>query len=282
MKIQIIKIFSHSFKDVRAHMLNWFRVAYAPLLIWAIGSLIMGISYWSVGHTLDFHEALMGQLKKLDHVRPEDKSLITLVHGIYYITTFVYTLAIQINGYRYGVLHEGGNHWWNLHLNRRFIKIVLYSFLTAILMGLYGAIAAGFVWTFHYTFANLILDIAFGTLFGICGLYLIFRVSLYPLVISIDHLNPLRTSWHLLKGNVVRIFTLYLLLMFTVLVILGIGAAILFLFGLVLGLINPSLESIAILLIYVFSVFMFNFILWAVMAKANSLVYQSLAESKTL
>jgi hypothetical protein len=282
MKIQIIKTFSYSFKDVRAHRLNWFRVAYAPLLIWAIGALVMGISYWSVGHSLDLHEALTGQLKNLDQVSPEDKSLITLVHGIYYLTTFIYSFTIQINGYRYGVLQEGGNHWWNLHLNWRLIKLVLYSCLIAILMGLYGGIAAGLVWGFHYAFANLILDIALGTLFGIYGLYLMFRLALYPLLISIDKLNPLRTSWHLLKGNVVRILSLYLLLTLTVLIILGIGAAILSLFGLALGLINDSLGSVSILLIYLFSVFMFNFILWALMAKANSLVYQSLTEGKAL
>jgi hypothetical protein len=282
MKIQVINTFTHSFKDVRSHMLNWFRVGYAPLLIWAIGALVMGISYWSLGHSLDFHEALTGQLKSLDQVSPEDRSLITLAHGIYYITTFIYTFAIQINGYRYGVLHENGTHWWTLHLNWRFLKLVLYSLLVGILMVLYGGITGGLVWSLHYAYANLGLDIALGTLFGIFGFYLLFRVALYTLLISIDKVKPLRTSWHLLKGNVLRIISLYLLLVITAVAILAIGAALLALFGLALGLINASLGVVSILLTYLLSVFIFNFILWALMAKANSIVYLTLTEGKAL
>lgn len=270
-----MKIFTMSFQNVWNHMLEWFRVAYAPLVIFVLGFLFMIFTYWYVGFPLDFKSAMMSYVNKETEF-PTDP-LIQLGNGVYFITHLIFAISIYINNIRYGVLHEGGKRWWTLHLNWRFLKMILYALVLGILGGAYVLFAAGIIIGAHYLLMSVAVDVLLGTVFFIYGLYLLFRISLYGVLIAIDKPNPIRTSWALLKGNVLRLLGLYLLLILSLLGITLLGVMGLGLVGIALDLISVGISMI---LICIFVFFMFQFIFLAVLAKASALVYQMVSGDK--
>jgi len=278
MSIQIMKIYKESFHDVRHHMLEWIRVAYAPALIWAIGAAFMGILYWSAGHSLELHHAMLGQ------TIPSEKAgevwfLISFANLIYYVTYFISIMTLYINGFRYGVLHEGGNQWWNIHFNKRFVKMILYSILIPVLAGIYMLISAGIIFVMQYAFDSIVVNITFGVLLTFFGMYALMRIGLVHLLIAIDRSHPIRTSWNLLKRNVLRFFGLLFLVTLSILIIGIVGIGALTLIGYILASVSPILAVPIVILIYLFGIYVW-FLSWAVSAKALSLVYISFTEGE--
>lgn len=278
MSIKIIKIYKESFHDVRHHMLEWARVAYAPALIWAIGAAFMGIMYWSAGQSLELHHAMLGQTISSSEAG-EAWFFVGFGNFIYFVTYIVSIMILYINGFRYGVLHEGGNQWWNFHLNKRVVKLALYSLLVGALAGIYVLISAGIILVAQHLFESLVLNIILGILLAFFGLYALIRISLVQLLVAIDRSHPLRTSWTLLKKNVLRLLGLLFLVMVSILIICIVGIAILALLGLLLAFISPTLAAFSAVLIYLFGVYVW-FLNWAVTTKALSIVYTSLTEER--
>lgn len=278
MSIKIIKIYKESFHDVRHHMLEWARVAYAPALIWALGAAFMGIMYWSAGQSLELHHAMLGQTISSSQAG-EAWFLVGFGNFIYFVTYMISILILYINGFRYGILHEGGNQWWNFHLNKRVVKLALYSLLVGALAGIYVLVSAGIILVAQHLFESLALNIILGILFILFGLYAFIRLSFVQLLVAIDRSHPLRTSWTLLKKNVLRLLGLLFLVMVSILIICIVGIAILALLGLLLAFISPTLAAFSAVLIYLFGVYVW-FLNWAVTTKALSLVYTSLTEER--
>jgi hypothetical protein len=277
MNIQIMKIYNESFLDVRSHKREWVRVAYAPLLIWALGAILLTIAFVSSGNSFEIHKAFMGG----DVIQQESLStpFLTFAHIIYSITYFIALISLYINGYRYAILHEGGRSWITLNLNMRFVKMVLYSILISILGGIYVAIVAGVIIGAHALFESIGVDVLLGILFGLYGLYLMFRIVLYPVAISIDQSEALKTSWRLMKGNVLRLIGLFLLVTLTIMLIGIIGVIVL---AVITGLLvfgGPMLALMSLILWVPFGIFMV-LLGWAVNSKAMALVYQELSEDK--
>ena len=283
MHIQIGHIFKQSFQNVWEHKLEWVRLAFAPLVIWALGILFMTLIFWKIGYPLAFHEAVLGQIPSITMDQPPSISILLfgglakLIHEVFY---WVALLSLMINGFRYGTLHEGGKHWWTLRLNKRFWKMLLYMFLIIILVSVYAIIGTLVVLGAQYFFENVFLDIALGALFILYGLYVFLRISLYGFLIAIDKTHPLRTSWHLVKGNIWRLIGLTLLIAITIGVLFA-GIALVFsLLGLLLALISPLLmESLSVLVVLFSGVFSY-LVFWAVFSKAYALVYQTLKKGK--
>ncbi|MBA3812918.1 MAG: hypothetical protein H0X26_00265 [Alphaproteobacteria bacterium] len=266
MKIQIMKIYSESFQNVRSHKREWIRVAYAPILIWALGALFLGFAYMSDGHS--FKE-----------VPTEFSTFLTFGGIVFALAYFIAMMSLHINGYRYAILQEGGRSWITLNLNMRFLKMVLYLILISLLAGIYALISAGIIIGAHALFESVAVDVILGILLGLYGFYLMFRLVLYPVAISIDQSQALTTSWSLLKGNVLRVVGLLLLIGLTI-------SVITFVLGLVVGLINillgfggPILASLSIVLSVLQILFMI-LLGWAVNAKAMGLVYLELSGKK--
>lgn len=276
MSIKIMNIYKESFHDVRHHMLEWARVAYAPALIWALGAAFMGIMYWSAGQSLELHHAMMGQTISSNKAG-EAWFLVGFGNFIYFVTYIVSIMILYINGFRYGVLHEGGNQWWNLHLNKRVVKIALYSLLVGALAGIYVLVSAGIILVAQHLFESLALNIILGIFLTLFGLYALIRISLVQLLVAIDRSQPIRTSWTLLKRNVLRLLGLFFLVMVSILIIGIVGIAILALLGLLFAFISPILAAPIAILIYLFGIYVW-FLNWAVTSKALSLVYTSLTE----
>ena len=183
------------------------HVMFAPMLLLGIATLCMACSScWEIC-------TLNGCY--LYKSRP-------LFSGIPYLISVCAYLLMTLNSYRYALLNEGGKQWWTLHLNGRFVKLVVYNFfylLITVGIGV-GAAILFFPSTITTTFMGLIVTGSLGLILGIaCGIvvifsvpYILLRLSLYPLFIAIDQPMPFRASWVLLKGNIWRFIGLSLLL----------------------------------------------------------------------
>lgn len=271
MNIQIMKIYKESFHNVRSHKGDWMRVAYGPVLIWLLGAILLGVAFVSGGHSFEMHKAFLGE----PYTPTEGTAFLTFAHVVYSITYFIAITSLYINGYRYAILQEGGDSLVTLNLNMRFVRMVLYSILLAILGIIYVGLAAGILIGVHALFANTGINIMVGILLVLYAYYLIVRLSLFPVMIAMDQSAPMKTSWRLMKGNVLRLVGLTLLVALTILLIGIIGGAIVGLLSMFLIMISPALSVLGILLGLIFAVLMV-LLGWAVMSKALGLVYLEL------
>jgi hypothetical protein len=276
MTIEIMKIFKESFRNVQEHWLEWLKVAYAPVIIWLIGFVFMALVYWSTGQWS--YETLVSQLKG-QQVLTEQPFIVIFANVVYYIAYFIAIFTIYINGFRYAVLGEGGDHWWTLRLDWRFVKMILYTILISILVGIYVLIAAGIIIGIYFLINSVALSVILGILFTLFGIYLLVRIGLTYLLIAVDQIKPIRVSWNLLKGNVLRLFWLLVLIAIAIFLISLAGAIILGIFGWILSLISLWLVSIPIVLFLIFGFFMW-LLSWAVGSKAFALVYKTFTSGK--
>lgn len=282
MRIQVGHIFKQSFQNVWRHKLEWCRVAFAPFIVWVFGILFMSLIFVAIGYPLTVHQALLGQISPIiiDQVPPVKILILGGFAKLAYEAAYWFALiSLAINGFRYGVLQEGGNGWWALHLNKRFWKMLGYMFLVILFLGVCGAIGGGVIAAVHYFFTSLALDIVLGALLALCVCYILLRISLYQVLIAIDKTHPIRTSWHLLKGNILRLIGLFFLLSLTFGGIFLGGILTSSLLGALLAFISPVLMESASVLIVLLGVCVY-FASWAVFSKALALVYQLLKQDK--
>ena len=277
MKIQIKDILKESFKDVLDHKTEWVRVAFSPAGLWFLGLVFMISLHLWVGHPILPENSISNQALNIEQVR-EVPILISFSNIVYYIIYLIAIFNLYINGFRYAVFQEAGDRWLNLHLNRRFFKMILYSLFISIMAGLYVLTVTGITIGIHYSVESLILTATVATLLAVFGFYLILRISLSFLFISIDQENPINKSWKLLKGNVSRLLGLILLIWISIFLVSVIGIVILGIFGWILYLINPLLTGIALLFIILFALCMW-LLSWAIVSKSLSLIYKDLKES---
>lgn len=287
MHFPVFKIYQDSFKHAWSHKLPWFRVAFAPAMLYLLGFIVLGLSYVAAGSVLGLEELL----KDLANNTSEDP-LVTLIIGIGNVLNFIISIAASISfllkGFRYGVFGEGGQKWWSFQLNKRFVKIFLYFLLVGLLAVLYVLIAGGISVGTYFAVSNLlqeevlaiVLAVILGGAFVIFGIFLMFRIYLTFLLIAVDEIKALRTSWHMLKGNVWRLIFLILLIALTVGAIILFGVLILALLGILSYFVSPILVAIIVALGIAFVLFT-SFIYWAVGVKALSLVYLTLKKGTT-
>lgn len=278
MNIQIMKVYNESFQNVRSHKLEWMKVAFGPVLIWSLGAFILGLAYVSGGHSLEIDKVFMGA-EVYTRVATQGSVFLSISHVIYMITYFIAIISLYINGYRYALFQEGGDRWLTLQLNMRFVKFFLYSLLIGIIGGIYIAISAGVIIGAHALIANTGVNVILGILFFLFAFYLMFRVVLYPVLISIDQSEPIRTSWGLMKGNVLRFIGLSLLIMLTIALIGILGAVVLMVIGGIFSLVGPLFAGLVLILGLIFAVAMV-LLTWAVNSKMMGLIYQELSAKK--
>lgn len=268
--IAIRKTFKESYKDVRGHLLPWVRVAFTPFVIYLIGVISMGIGFYHSGGMtyLIEHGAFIQQTEQVS------ADFFNLIYHVFYILAMI---VWYLNGFRYAALGEGGDTWWNFHWNKRLWKMFLYHLLIIVLFAVYGAVAAGITVGSYLLTENVFLTALIGTLFGIGLFYLIGRLSLVFLNVAIDKKEALRTSWHVMKGNVLRLIGLFILIWLAVIGLTILGSAIIGLGAWLLGLINMWLGVIIFALFVPFGLFV-----WLVSAaltmKAIALVNKQLTE----
>lgn len=270
--IAVIKTFKESYRDVRGHLLPWVRVVFTPFIIYLIGVIAMGISFYLSGEITDIieHGAIM------QHAEQTSAS-VGFFNFIYYV---FYTLALlvwYINGFRYATLGEGGDKWWNFHWNKRLWKMFLYYFLIIILSAVYGAVAVGIIIGSYLFTENVFLVTGIGILFGLGFFYLVGRLVLVFLNVATDKKEALRTSWRVMKGNVLRLIGLFILIWLAIIGVTILGAVIIGLSGVLLSFISDILGYVIYALAIPFSLFVW-LVTAAMTKKAIALVSKQLTE----
>jgi hypothetical protein len=277
MKIPVIKVFKESFDHILKNMLSWVRLAFAPFVVLALGSLLQILIYAASGNMTHFDLAFFDQIT--DPKLIDQNNFITLANFIPFISMCIMQYCIVINFYRYAVLDERGNDWWTLPLNRCFLKMVLYTFFFGILTWIYMLFSAGVFFIIQNFFENSAIDMITFILLAIFAYYLLCRIFLSFLLISIDDSEPIKTSWRLMKGNILRFTVLVVLIIFSLLLILSLLGLISL--GIELFFIpNINIDLIKNLFLFSFRLFGLFLILFslAFFCKALALVRQSLTE----
>lgn len=272
--IAIVSTFKESYKDVREHLPQWIKVAFAPFIVWLIGFAFMGISLYLSG-VFNFTVNYEGVPEYV-----EEASLTADFFSVaHYVLEIVAGMVLYINGFRYAVLGEGGDKWWAFSLNRRLVKMFLYYLLIIIFYVLYGSVAGAITFVTYFLIENIILTVLLGVLFFMGFIYLATRLILTFLYVAVDQKEPLRTSWHLMRGNVLRVLGLFCLILLFILGIMILGSAIIGGGGWLLIDINMWLGIIIFALFVPFGLF-----LWLVSAaliiKVIALVNKQLTEKK--
>jgi hypothetical protein len=141
MRISVIKVFKESFEHVLKNMLSWVKLAFAPFVVLALGTLIQILIYAASGNMTHFDQAFFDQIA--DAKIMNQNSFITLGNVISFISMCIMQYCLIINFYRYAVLDERGNDWWTLSLNIRFFKMIMYTVFFGILTWIYILFSAG-------------------------------------------------------------------------------------------------------------------------------------------
>jgi hypothetical protein len=270
--IAIVSTFKESYKDVREHLPQWIRVFFAPFVIWIMSFVFLGIGLYLSGE-LDFTSEGTAPQNGTDSLT---SNVFTLLH---YILNIMAMLVLYINGFRYAALGERGDKWWTFSLDKRLVKMVLYYFLIIILYALYALVAGGITVGSYFLIESIFLTGILGTLFVLGMIYLMTRVTLVFLYVAIDQKEALRTSWHIMKGNVLRFLGLFVLIGLAILGLVLLGGAIIGLGGWLLGLINEWLGAVVFALFVPFGIFAW-LVTFALSIKAIVLVNKQLMKKK--
>src|ERR1700722_12473986 len=189
MSIPIIKLFKESFQHVWKHRLEWTKVGFAPFIIWVLGLLpivvvlsVLKVSPNAVSSYTENWRLLF--------------SILAII--IFFLTSIIALTSTYINCSRYAALREGGDCWWTLHLNRRFMKLILYGIFIIILGGIYLSISFSLYVGTIYLFGSMIPAVMVGLFLALLAIYLYYRVGLSFLLIALDHKKPMKLSWYLL------------------------------------------------------------------------------------
>ena len=270
--IAIVSTFKESYKDVRAHLPQWIKIAFAPFVMWFIALASMGIALYLSGG-FDFTTTQEGVLQN----EPEASLAGDFFTVVHYVLETLAAMVLYINAFRYAALGEGGDKWWAFPLNGRLVKMFLYYLLIVVLIFVYSGGAAGVTFGSYLLIENIFLTGLLGGLFAVGLIYLATRLTLTFLYVAVDQTEPLRTSWHLMKGNVLRVLGLFLLIGLVILGITILGSVIIGFGGWLLSLINMWLGLI------IFALFVpFGLSVWlvsiALMTKAIALVNKQLRE----
>ncbi|MBA3812919.1 MAG: hypothetical protein H0X26_00270 [Alphaproteobacteria bacterium] len=278
MSINIIKIYKESFYDVRYHRREWFKVAFGPYLTWLFTLWLLSLNL------IIFPFGLSGNNFKLEEMKlfyTNDDPTVFLISLIisaiaYRIINFMIATSLSINGYRYAVLNEGGDRWISYNLNMRFVKIIIYGILVGVTGITYLFICLEVIKAVNSIINNTFVNVILISLFGLYGFYLLGRIALYAVVISVDQKEPIKTSWHLMKGNALRLIVLFMLFWLTITFTGLIGTLVLGSLTLLLSSGGAILATIGVFLGTFFGLFliMFN---WALTSKAMGLIYQELS-----
>jgi len=275
MSIQVMKIFNESFKNVRTHSIEWLRVGFVPFMIWIFGYLFMIAIYTADGQLSQLTGGLVGE----PTTNQELTFSIILGNIVYYIAYLIGMVNLYINGFRYGVLREGGDQWWNLNFNMRFLKTILYTILIGVLSAIYVLASVGIGFGIQTLSDITALTVIAGIFLFIVGFYALIRLSLTFILISIDQSQPIQKSWRLLKGNVLRLAVLHLLIALVIILIALAGSIVIGLFAGLFVFISPWLATFLIIPGALFFVFIW-FLSWALQSKALSLVWLSFTEGE--
>lgn len=263
LKIQIMKTYRESFYNVLTHKLEWVQAMLAPFLLLLLGLIVLVFTILPARDTV----RLTGELKL--------EGLFLLGAVVFLLTSLISMVSLSINGYRYAILQKTED-WFNLNLNMRFLKMALYFILYYLFFGLYSAASTRVVLGVDTLFDNIALTVLLSIILQLLAWYMMIRIVLYPIAISIDQTKPIGTSWRRMKGNILRFLGLIFLIGLTLVLIGVVGALTLIL---LMAPFVPA-NSVSGGIMFITWVIFILFMLWLSLSinfKAIGLVYQQLA-----
>lgn len=269
--IAIRKTFKESYGDVRDNFLPWVKVAFTPFILYLIGAAFLGVGVYLSGGL----ETLIQQGTVMQDTGQASAS-VGLFNFLYYVFYILAMLVWYVNGFRYAALGEGGDTWWRLSFDRRLLMMFLYNLLFIVLFAAYGAIAAGITVGSYFLTESVFLTALLGTLFFLGLFYLMGRLMLMFLNVATDQAEPLRMSWHVMRGNVLRLFGLFILIWLAIIALIIVGSVIIGITGTILGFIGAWLGYLAFALFIPFSLFVW-LVAAAMTMKALALVNKQLS-----
>ncbi|MBL8676935.1 MAG: hypothetical protein JNJ47_05900 [Alphaproteobacteria bacterium] len=270
--IAVIKTFKEGYRDVRGHLLPWVRVAFTPFVIYLIGVIAMGAGFYLSGEMTYFieHGAIMQPTEQTS----TSAGFLNFIYHVFYMLAII---VWYTNGFRYAALGEGGDTWWNLHWNKRLWKMFLYHLLIIVIFAAYGVVGAGITVGSYFLIENVFLTTVIGLFFGLGLFYLIGRFALVFFNVAVDKKEALRTSWHVMKGNVLRLIGLFIIIWLAIIGLTILGAVIIGLSGILLSFISAILGYIIFALAVPFSLFVW-LLTAAITMKAIALVNEQLTK----
>lgn len=276
MHVPIIKILKESIHDVRQNWLDWLRIFFAPLTLWISSVLLRIIVYgwvgqWSFEGTLDHAET---------QISGEYLWMLRSADVVCIIMNWLSSIVLSINGCRYAVLKERGKYWWTLQVNRRLGRQILYSTLISVLWWIYIGFSSIICLVFYGSLKNIPSTVILAIFLGFCGFCWITRLGLTYLLVSIDQKKPLKLSWNLMRGNVLRLTGCIILGLVAFFLIGLMGVGVLGAIGWLLYSINPWLIIIAMIPLVLF-VFSLVFAFFAIEFKGAALTYKFLEAERS-
>lgn len=269
MKIQIMNIYKESFSNVLSHKWEWAKIFSGPLLLWSLGFAWLAVAFLS---NLDSFS-----LEGIVNTSKKESFDLLISQFCYQIITMVAELILIVGGVRYAVLQEGGDQWFSFNFNVRMLRVFLYTLLLGILAAVYILISAVIALGAYALFTNWTLSIIFGIALFIGFIYLAVRILLYQVVISLDQKEPLKTSWALMNGNILRVIGLSIVIALTFsLIAFGVGAILAVLNGLLFW--AGNMLGVLSLVLWIPFLVILTCAGWAVSLKSLSLIYQGLTD----
>ncbi len=228
MSLPVMTIFKESLRHIREHKHSWLKVGFTPLALLFLSELFAILSIFIPGI---FGVAVL------------DSGLILPLLFLFTLNavfSVIWGASFYVKGYRYGILNEEENRWLSLPFNKRLLKTIGYSFcIGSLVKG--SLLGAGFL--LYVTVKNLLIVLPLLSLFVFLLIYTFTRLSLVFPLLAIDHENPLRTSWSLLKGNSLRMLSLISLTSVTIIAILLLTVCLVGLIWFLLTFINPFIAA---------------------------------------
>ena len=229
MKASVLDIIELTWRDLWAHKGQWMRILFAPLMLMALGLLLLVLCMYH--DKQDLYLAWVATKQYLDqsvvlHLQiaylrttyliqnePIAEMLLPLTVCIGYGLYCIASIHLMINSIRYALFQEGGKRWWTLHWNARFFKLASYVYLAKGAPLLYyslGHIANIEPKWFALTDKFPLLPSLLSPIILVGMAYVLGRVLLFGLFIATDTPRPLRRSWATTKGMGWRMFALFL------------------------------------------------------------------------
>lgn len=290
MKIKIMEIYKEGFHSIRTHKREWLKVATGPVLVWAIGLFILISAMISTRYYFGVFTLLPSHLHI--HEGSSNTFFFNFAYVIYHILFFIAIINLEINGYRYAIVEEKGKGLITVAVNRRFFRFIIYMIIFQTLIGIYITAIAGIVAGVNSFLERGEIGVLLASFLILWGIYINYRVTLFPLIIAVDQHQPFKTSWKLVKGNVLRLIGLSIVVTFMILLIgilsglvmalIWFLAAVLFgllgdLLGITEGIILGFRVTLGVIMVVLWILFLVLFA-WALNSKVMGLIYQRLSD----
>ena len=187
--VRIIDVLAGAYRDVVENWCIWLKIILAPILVMVAVDLVVPItSNWLTATDQD------------SFPRPEFLGLALIVIGP--IISFVFSMMLYVNMYRYALLGEYKNTWLNFRFDRPLFRTIGYILVFVLAAFVGGALVLGSFMLFE----NELFTLAFTIIAVLAAVYLLVRFCFAVPAAATDVAKPFRASYELTQGQSLLVF----------------------------------------------------------------------------